>query len=86
MDEQIGRDRISLALVQQPRAQRLDKAVRGSGPQVRQRLQGPTAQILGRLGVGAQHDLDQMFVGVDAAGSTKEAPGPNGAFERSPRQ
>ena len=63
--EQIGGDRVALTLVQQPRTQGLGQPVGGGGTQLRQWRKGLPAQIGGGVGIGGQHQLDEMVVGVD---------------------
>ena len=64
MHEQVGRDSLTLALMQQPGAQSLGESPRGIGPQSRQGGQRAAAQILRGLRIRPQEDLDQMVVGV----------------------
>ena len=68
--EQVGGDGVALALVQQPRSQRLGQSLGGVGTQFGQRRQRVAAQIVGGLAVGGQHQLDEVLVGVDDLASS----------------
>ena len=88
MHEQIRGDGVALALVQQPGAQCLREPFGGGGPQPLQGRERAAAQILARLRVGAQNDLDKMLVGVDrAVGGEMPSPDrtPVGRLHQRPR-